>query len=214
MTVCTSELTCFCKYLLGIYAFCLCVWLWYCYHDTDRQHLFFIENVMTKLPCQPCCSLWEKNLWKRKPSLKIIFQPSQSLSDILTEGENLTYLTIFTSKVYVMAQLTWVFSHSWQGSSTNIFLSSAPSFDIIVNRLCGLWASLKKLVSQSVGSLVAEGQGHISMEVACLWRFGSKPTQSPFTPLKGTLWHCALRYMYLKNVLKSVPSHVKEHSKN
>lgn len=106
--------------------------------------------------------------------------------------------------------LPWLFSRSWQGSSTNIFRSSAPSFDIIVNRLCGLWASLKKLVSQSVGSLLAEGQGHISMEVACLRRFGSKPTQAPLTPLKGTLWHWC---MYLRNILKSMPSHVKAHSK-
>lgn len=60
-----------------------------------------------------------------------------------------------------------VLSLSRQGSSTNVFFSSVPSFDTIVNRLCGLWAGLKKLVSQSDGSLLAEGQGHISMEVAC-----------------------------------------------
>ena len=60
-----------------------------------------------------------------------------------------------------------MFPLSRQGSCTNVFLSSAPSFDTIVNRLCGFLASLKKLVSQSGGSLLAEGQAYISMDVAC-----------------------------------------------
>lgn len=71
-------------------------------------------------------------------------------------------------------------------------VSSAP-LDTLVNRLCGLWASLEKLVSQSNGSLLAEGQGHISMEAAS----EDLAQHSPLcpTPLKETLYvHLAIHF--------------------
>lgn len=49
----------------------------YSCHETDRQHSFFIENVVTKLPSQPCCSLWQEISEREKHLWWDSFQPSQ-----------------------------------------------------------------------------------------------------------------------------------------
>lgn len=173
-----SELRSVCKQCLLVHICVVVVWWFYNY-----RYRHYDPPLWQLLLSHRWWSLWEKNLWKRKEYLNRIFQPSQPLSDIWG-GQNLIFHCI--NKQSVWHSLTWLFFLSRQGGSTNVVFkrfSSAPPFDTIVNRLRGLWASLEKLVSQFDGSLLAEGQGHISMESG-QWRFGFNLTQTPFTPPK------------------------------
>lgn len=82
-------------------------------------------------------------------------------------------------------------------SSTTVFPSSSPpSLDTTVNCLCGLWASSKKLVSQSNGSLLAEEEGHISVEVTC--EDLAPTSHGPHSHLPVTLCHSLCFTSYWK----------------